>query len=605
LVHSLISWEYHQSIYIPLITLYHMKLRNLTIWVIITLVIVATIPTQNAQGYQTLKATIQTEGGTKKVEIRYYPGSQDWAQDIFKIIKEGFPLLEKRIGVPCPTPWDILIIETTNLAPGVGGVNKGPDGIEVPPDTSPNTIIHELCHFWFRHEPHGWSLEGFPEAYTIQLLKELERPEAYSHWISRLDTYQEMKLEIGDLPLNEVGYHPDFTDPRVGFMYAKTTVFCTWLIQYLGEETMHKINEVVVSRDRIFSEDYQEIAEDITGEDLDWLFSGWVFEGDYYYDGKTVDFDWFAGDGDHDGIPTLEEIEMGQSPFATDSDRDGLPDGQELFIRTEVKNPDTDNDGLKDGEEVPIILDGKNTEWSDPIIEDDRGDSELSGSQDIKAVYYATDEKYLYFMLEFYGDPSLAFHSGIRIDVDQDGKTDFIFFYICDYLSLSIWDEGQWVETVIAPQLLKGATVIADDVIEFRIPKRMDQVKFPSEFDVWAYEISVQQRESCDKTYSKSITRDQNFKESTNPHNPDSDGDGLLDGEDPEPLKVTEVKEPEEPEEKEPEEEEPKEKEVQPEKEPEEAEEPGETEEPKKETPFTGWPVLLGMFILIVAKRLQ
>ncbi len=79
----------------------------------------------------------------------------------------------------------------------------------------------------------------------------------------------------------------------------------------------------------------------------------------------------------------------------------------------------------------------------------------------------------------------------------------------------------------------------------------------------------------------------------------------MLDGEDAEPLKVTketegqkdseqEFEEPEEVEE------EPKEKEIQPEKEPEEEE----VEPKEKEVPFTGWTVLVGMLILVLAKRL-
>lgn len=543
-----------------------------------------------------MKATIETESGRRLVEIRYYPGSEEWARDIFNLIKKGFPLLEEKIGVPCPTPWDIRITEVTNLEEGVGAVNKGPDGIEVPPDTSPSTIIHELCHYWFRHEPRSWSLEGFPEAYTIQVLKELGHSEAYSHWYDRLDMYEAAKAEIGDKPLIKVGYHPDFTDPRVALMYAKATVFSTWLILYLGEETMHKINQVVVFEDRIFSEDYQEIAEEAAGKDLDWLFSGWVFEGEYYYDGESVSFEWFAGDGDKDGIDTFEEIEMGLSPFNPDTDGDGLPDGQELFLKTDLNDPDTDDDQLKDGEEVSIIMDGKKSEWTIPIIKDDKGDSELPGSQDIKAVYYATDDTYLYFMIEFYTKPSTAYHTGVEFDIGGSEQADFIFFSIYDHVNVSIWDNGEWVETVSDPNLLKGAAVISNQVMEFRIPKRMHQVTFPDSFKVWVYEYSVAERKVGDKTYAVTVSTGQNPVRSTNPRDPDTDGDGLLDGEDPEPLVAQE-----EPTETEPpqETEEPQE----PEKEP---QEPGPQESPsEKETPFTGWVVLLGMVVVLLLKRLH
>jgi hypothetical protein len=567
---------------------------------LILILLTALCQAVEGQGHNVKSTYIETESGKRSVEVQYSPGDEEWANDILNTVREGFPLLEKHIGVPCPVKWDIKIIEVSSLKQGVGGVNRGPDGIEVPADTSPGVIIHELCHYWFGNQPSlkwsNWVLEGFPEAYSISVLRELGHPDAYSLWYNRLDQYEEAKAAIGDLPLSDVGYTPNFEDPRVGMLYSKAMVFCTWMILYFGEETMHTINQKVVFENPLYSEDYQAIVEEITGEDLDWLFSGWVYQGDYIYQGKTVSFPWFAGDGDHDGINTMEEIRRGMSPLEGDTDNDGLPDGYELLIRTDPDNKDTDSDGLDDAEEVLVDIDGKNTEWGEPIVSDEKGGSSLSDSQDIKGLYATADRRYLYFMIEM-DKPSTAFHTGIRIDVDNDGKTDFIFFRVYDNLHLSTWKEGEWVETIADPSLLRGTFMVVDSVMEVRIPRRMSQVTFPDTFTVWAYEVSVAEGELGDKTSTVTPSIDGLVQEVTNPLNPDTDGDGLLDGEDPDPLVPVELPSagthpPASQEETQ---------------EPQPSEVPVKTPEPSpessQETPLTTWAVVIGMIFFLRLTR--
>jgi hypothetical protein len=520
-------------------SLIELRVMNVKSIILILILLTTLFHAVEGQGHQVKNAFIETESGKRSVEIQYFPGNEEWANDILNTVSKGFPLLEEHIGVPCPVNWDIKIIQVSSLKQGVGGVNRGPDGIEVPADTSPGVIIHELCHYWFGYQPSlkwsNWVLEGFPEAYSVSVLRELGHPDGYSLWYNRLDQYEEAKAAIGDLPLSEVGYVPNFEDPRVGMLYSKAMVFCTWMILYFGEETMHTINQKVVFENPLYSEDYQAIVEEVTGEDLDWLFSGWVYQGDYIYQGKKVSFQWFAGDGDNDGINTMEEIRRGMSPLVGDTDKDGLPDGYELLIKTDPDSKDTDSDGLDDAEEVLVNIDGKNTEWGEPILSDEKGGSSLSDSQDIKGLYATADRRYLYFMIEM-EKPSTAFHTGIRIDIDNDGKTDFIFFRVYDNLHLSTWEEGKWVETIADPSLLRGTFMVVDSVMEFRIPRRMSQITFPDTFTVWAYEVSVAEGELGDRTSTVILSIDELVQEVSNPLNPDTDGDGLLDGEDPDPL---------------------------------------------------------------------
>ncbi|MGC1121074.1 MAG: hypothetical protein WBA22_08260 [Candidatus Methanofastidiosia archaeon] len=571
---------------------------------LVVLLLLACSQSVKTQGHQVKNAFIETESGKRSVEIQYTPGNEEWAEDILNTVSQGFPLLEKHIGVPCPVTWDIKIIEASSLRKGVGGVNRGPGGIEVPADTSPGVIIHELCHYWFGYQPSlkwsNWVLEGFPEAYSVSVLRELGHPDAYSLWYNRLDQYEEARAAIGDLPLSEVGYTPNFEDPRVGMLYSKAMVFCTWLILYFGEETMYTINQRVVFENPLYSEDYQAIVEEITGENLDWLFSGWVHQGDYFYQNEKVSFQWFAGDGDKDGINTMEEIRTGTSPLVEDTDKDGLPDGYELLIKTDPNSKDTDKDGLEDASEVLVNIDGKNTEWGEPILSDEEGGSSLSDSQDMRRLYVTADKRYLYFMIEM-DRPSTAFHTGIRIDVDNDGKTDFIFFRVYDNLHLSTWEEGEWVETIADPSLLRGTFMVVDIVMEFRIPRRMSQVTFPDTFTVWAYEVSVVEGELGDRTAIATLSINELVQEVSNPLNPDTDGDGLLDGEDSNPLVPSAELSPPDTQPSTPQEEETS-HEPQPSELPPQSSEPPPAESPQ-ETSLAGWAVVVGMMLFLRLTR--
>jgi hypothetical protein len=521
--------------------------------IILIILTVALIPTPaQAQGHRVMTATIEAESGRRTVEIRYYAESEEWAKDILRTITEGFPLLEKRIGVLCPTTYDIIVEETTSLKAGVGGENRGPLGLLVPTGTPAGTIIHELCHYWFGYhydlQWSNWIFEGFSEAYTVSILKELNHPKVYDYWYFRLIEYEVAKAALGgDTPLSEVGYAPDFEDPRVPMLYSKSMVFCSWFLLYIGEEQMHTINEKIIDMNPLRTEDYQAAAEEVTGQQLDWLFSGWVYQGGYYYDGRPVSFEWFVGDGDKDGIGTLDEIERGSSPFTADTDNDGLPDGYELVLRTDVENADTDNDGLKDGEEVAIIIDGKNTEWKTPIIEDDE-DSKSLHPQDMKSVYYAADDSFMYFMIECYNNIDITLQTGIVIglevgkspdtggseesaDEDDERSPDFFFFVFYDHLFMDTWEQGSYTE-ISDPALLKGVFVIADQVIEFRIPKKMEQIRFPDEISVWALEYSVVDQAATDETPTGSIVLDKNV-ETKNPLVPEGESGDTEDASEP------------------------------------------------------------------------
>ena len=77
-------------------------------------------------------------------------------------------------------------------------------------------------------------------------------------------------------------------------------------------------------------------------------------------------------DSDGDGLADPEELGIGTSPLLMDTDGDGIDDKVEVSIGTDPLNPDTDGDGLIDGRET-------RTNISSPLKRDTDNDGTLDG----------------------------------------------------------------------------------------------------------------------------------------------------------------------------------------------------------------------------------
>jgi hypothetical protein len=75
-------------------------------------------------------------------------------------------------------------------------------------------------------------------------------------------------------------------------------------------------------------------------------------------------------DTDGDGLPDAQERELGTDPTKVDSDGDGVGDGEERSAGTDPKKVDTDEDGLSDGEERTRGTNPKDTDSDDDTLTD-------------------------------------------------------------------------------------------------------------------------------------------------------------------------------------------------------------------------------------------
>ena len=98
-------------------------------------------------------------------------------------------------------------------------------------------------------------------------------------------------------------------------------------------------------------------------------------DGDGVLDGAEVaaSTDPLVADTDGDGATDGQEASAGSDPRDVDTDDDGARDGAELLAGTDPNDADTDDDGVPDGSEGPLLL--------DPLNPDTDGDGALDGAE--------------------------------------------------------------------------------------------------------------------------------------------------------------------------------------------------------------------------------
>lgn len=117
----------------------------------------------------------------------------------------------------------------------------------------------------------------------------------------------------------------------------------------------------------------------------------------------------YSADYDLDGLPNIEELNLGVNPRIADSDGDGVPDGLDVFPSISAESRDTDGDGVGDNADDDIDGDGLLNE-----DEDLRGTNRFNWDTDGDGAYDGSD------------NCALA-ENADQQDADADGRGD-----VCD-----------------------------------------------------------------------------------------------------------------------------------------------------------------------------
>jgi hypothetical protein len=180
-----------------------------------------------------------------------------------------------------------------------------------------------------------------------------------------------------------------------------------------------------------------------------------------------------VADFDDDGLSNREELDLGLLPRRPDTDLDSLPDGEEINFATDPRHTDTDGDGLSDGDEVRAGLDPTESDTDRDGIED-------------------------------------ALERSNRTDLDNDG---FVGAADADM------DNDGLIDT--------------DEVQTYQTDERIadtDQDGMPDGFEI-EYGLNPLNASDARRDFdSDGITNVDEFRYGGNPANVDTDGDGIPDG---------------------------------------------------------------------------
>lgn len=268
-------------------------------------------------------------------------------------------------------------------------------------------------------------------------------------------------------------------------------------------------------------------------------------------------------DQDGDGLNENEEIMMGLDPEDADMDDDGLLDGPETWIGTDPLNCDTDGDALPDGLETGVssahshtdinvcfIADRQPSTTTDPLNVDSDGGGTNDGvedtNQDGRVNTWETDPT----------------DSNDDADVDQDGIPDALeeqcavgFSDDADGDGISDLDES-WLDTDEdgtpnfcdedddndgLPSSIEGTDDADEDgLINAHDPDSDNDGILDGDESV--HDIDCDEIPSwlddnpddgpCADSDLDGLTNEEEINCGTDPNNPDTDRDGILDGED-------------------------------------------------------------------------
>jgi len=225
-------------------------------------------------------------------------------------------------------------------------------------------------------------------------------------------------------------------------------------------------------------------------------------------------------DSDGDGVPDDKEIDNGTDPNSSvDTDGDGVSDDEELADGTDPTDPDSDGDGVPDGKEK--------TNGTDPNV---NVDTDGDGVSDDKETDNGTDPNS---NMDADGDgvpddkeTDNGTDPGSNVDTDGDGVPDDKEVNNGTDPNSNVDTDGDGVpddkETDNGTDPNSSVDSDGDGVPD---DKEIDNGTDPN---------------SNVDTDGDGVSDDQEVDEGTNPASNDSDGDGLLDADDPYPNAVTE-----------------------------------------------------------------
>lgn len=209
------------------------------------------------------------------IHVLYLPGDTAWDEHVAsRRTWEALTWLEGMFG---PYPWPQL----TNLHRLEGGGTEFPM-MMMNGSASEGLIVHEGTHQYLHgilannEWREGWMDEGFT-SFMVNWYWEMKGDTMI--WPRTMQGLEQLERTGATEPIALPG--ADFSSPRIysAMTYTKASAVFRMLREYLGQDTFRQVLRTFYARHRlqhVTGADFQRVAEDVSGQDLDWFFDQWI-----------------------------------------------------------------------------------------------------------------------------------------------------------------------------------------------------------------------------------------------------------------------------------------------------------------------------------------
>ncbi|MBW3573190.1 MAG: M1 family metallopeptidase, partial [Gemmatimonadetes bacterium] len=208
------------------------------------------------------------------IHVLYLPGDTAWVRAAARRTWDALTWLETMFG---PYPWPQL----TNLHRLESGGTEFPMLI-MNGSASEGLIVHEVTHQYLHgilannEWREGWMDEGFT-SFMGSWYREMKGDTAV--WRGTMQALERLERADSAEVIGQPG--ADFSSPRTygAMTYTKASAVFRMLRELVGQETFRQILRTFYQRHRlqhVTGADFQRVAEEVSGRDLDWFFAQWI-----------------------------------------------------------------------------------------------------------------------------------------------------------------------------------------------------------------------------------------------------------------------------------------------------------------------------------------
>ncbi|MBN2018228.1 MAG: T9SS type A sorting domain-containing protein [Candidatus Cloacimonetes bacterium] len=214
-----------------------------------------------------------------------YPGHYNAAQTDFACIPTAMGIYEDRFG---DYPWQKYGAAECNVFGGYGGMEHQTmtsigNGLITGNETYEMIFVHELGHMWFGDclTPLTWKDVWLSEGFaTYSEALYIEGTDGYDAMCDYVQTsYHNYYLSwAGSTP--HTVYDPSYLNYFTPATYEKPASFLHMIRLAVGDSTFFDIIQTYFQQYHsrcVITEDFQNVCEDISGEDFDDYFDAWIY----------------------------------------------------------------------------------------------------------------------------------------------------------------------------------------------------------------------------------------------------------------------------------------------------------------------------------------